>query len=448
MENTKDGLLIGVNDKVSTGKSIFLGLQHILSMDLYIMPIILAGMIGMGTTDTAFFIQMSFFACGIATIIQTAFGIKLPVVQGPSYVPLGALAAIAMQFGVGTMIGSLIPGAIVVILLGYFKVFAKVVKKIVPTYIGGLVVLIVGISITPTAINGVASTDGNLTANVLSGLTAAVVLIACMVISYKSKKFGGKVRLVSVILALVSGTIVAALFGQVDFSPVKEASWIQLPKLFHFGTPKFDLGSCILMIVVYMAVLLDTMGTWVTVSSVTGEELTDERLNRAAMGEGAGCLVGSLFGGTPLTGYSSNVGIIAITRVGSRKVIITSGVILMVLGMVPKFMSVIACIPTPVVNGVFAIVCIILISNGIKIIQKEALSEKTSLVVGISVLVTVGTIIMPSDIINMLPKVVTYFVSSATAVGATTAVILNLLLPEEKKEKKIDKHAKPVPVEA
>lgn len=440
METNKNDLIIGINDKVSLGKSIFLGLQHVLSMDLYIMPIILSGMIGLSTGDTAFFIQMSFFACGIATIIQTGLGIKLPVVQGPSYVPLGALAAIGAKFGLGTMIGSLIPGAIVVILLGYFKVFAKVVQKIVPTYIGGLVVLIVGISITPTAINGVISTQGNLNANMASGFTAAAVLIICMVLSYKSKKIGGMVRLISVILALVSGTIVAGLFGQVDFTAVRDASWFQFPQLFYLGIPKFDFGSCILMIFVYMAVLLDTMGTWVTVSSVTGEELNDERLNKAAMGEGAGCLIGSLFGGTPLTGYSSNVGIIAITKVGSRKVIITSGVILMVLGMVPKFMSIIACIPTSVVNGVFAIVCIILISNGIKIIQKEILTERTSLVVGISVLVTVGTLIMPSDIINMLPTVLTYFVSSATAVGATTAVILNLLLPKENKFK-VEKEA-------
>lgn len=440
METNKNDLIIGINDKVSLGKSIFLGLQHVLSMDLYIMPIILSGMIGLSTGDTAFFIQMSFFACGIATIIQTGLGIKLPVVQGPSYVPLGALAAIGAKFGLGTMIGSLIPGAIVVILLGYFKVFAKVVQKIVPTYIGGLVVLIVGISITPTAINGVISTQGNLNANMASGFTAAAVLIICMVLSYKSKKIGGMVRLISVILALVLGTIVAGLFGQVDFTAVRDASWFQFPQLFYFGIPKFDFGSCILMIFVYIAVLLDTMGTWVTVSSVTGEELNDERLNKAAMGEGAGCLIGSLFGGTPLTGYSSNVGIIAITKVGSRKVIITSGVILMVLGMVPKFMSIIACIPTSVVNGVFAIVCIILISNGIKITQKEILTERTSLVVGISVLVTVGTLIMPSDIINMLPTVLTYFVSSATAVGATTAVILNLLLPKENKFK-VEKEA-------
>lgn len=444
MKECNNELLIGVNDNVSLGQSIFLGLQHVLSMDLYIMPIILASALGLSNGDTSLFIQMSFFACGIATLIQTGIGIKLPVVQGPSYVPLGALAAIGAKLGLGTMIGSLIPGAILIILLGYFKVFAKIVKKAVPTYIGGVVVLIVGISITPTAINGIVSTNGNLTANVISGLCSAIVLILCMVISYKSKKIGGTIRLISVILALISGTLVAAIFGQVDFSPVREAAWFQLPKLFHFGIPNFDLGSCILMIFVYMAILLDTTGTWVTVSSVTGETLTDDRLNHAAMGEGTGCLVGSLFGGTPLTGYSSNVGIIAITKVGSRKVIMTSGIILIILGLVPKFMSIIACIPTPVVNGVFAVVCIILISNGIKIIQNEALNERTSLVVGISVLVTVGTLIIPSEIVNMLPNVVTYFISSATAVGATTAVLLNLFLPKfhEEKDDKLNNNEK------
>lgn len=117
-------------DNISVGKSFFVGLQHVLAMDLFIPPIILAGLLSFSVSDGALLIQMTFIACGIATLIQAGFGMKLPVMQGPSFVPLSALAAIGTTSGVGTMIGSLIPGAILISLIGRpLKVFSKVVKN-------------------------------------------------------------------------------------------------------------------------------------------------------------------------------------------------------------------------------------------------------------------------------------------------------------------------------
>ena len=412
-------LIVGVNEKISCGKAAFLGMQHVLSMDLYIMPLILGAAIGLVGGELSFFLQMSFFACGIA-----------------SYVPLGALCTIGATMGVSAMIGSLIPGAIMIILLGIFKEFSKFVKKAIPPFIGGIIILIVGISLTPTAAKGIASSDGNLSANVASGLTAAGVLIVCMILQYKLKH-NRILHMVSVILALVAGTVVAAALGAADFSSVHDAAWFKLPEFFHFGLPKFEIKSCILMMFIYLIVLLDTTGTWVTISAITGEDLSDKRIDRATIGEGVGCLVGSLFGGTPMTGYSSNAGVLAITKVGSRMAIIAGGMILMVLGVCPKLMTVISCIPTPVVNGVFAVVCILLISNGIKIIQSEPLDERSSLIVGISVVAAVATIVIPSDVMNAMPQFLNYFMSSGTAVGATIAVVLQLCLPRKKKTMKV-----------
>ena len=429
-------LIVGVNEKISCGKAAFLGMQHVLSMDLYIMPVILGAAIGLVGGELSFFLQMSFFACGIATILQAGFFMKYPIIQGPSYVPLGALCTIGATMGVSAMIGSLIPGAIMIILLGIFKGFSKFVKKAIPPFIGGIIILIVGISLTPTAAKGIASSDGNLSANVASGLTAAGVLIVCMILQYKLKH-NRILHMVSVILALVAGTVVAAALGAADFSSVHDAAWFKLPEFFHFGLPKFEIKSCILMMFIYLIVLLDTTGTWVTISAITGEDLSDKRIDRATIGEGVGCLVGSLFGGTPMTGYSSNAGVLAITKVGSRMAIIAGGMILMVLGVCPKLMTIISCIPTPVVNGVFAVVCILLISNGIKIIQSEPLDERSSLIVGISVVAAVATIVIPSDVMNAMPQFLNYFMSSGTAVGATIAVVLQLCLPRKKKTMKV-----------
>ena len=110
MAENKSELIVGVNEKISIGKALFLGLQHVLSMDLYIMPLILGGAVGFSGGDLSFFLQMSFFACGIATILQAGLFMKYPIIQGPSYVPLGALSTIGATMGVNVMIGSLIPG--------------------------------------------------------------------------------------------------------------------------------------------------------------------------------------------------------------------------------------------------------------------------------------------------------------------------------------------------
>ncbi|MYL60738.1 purine permease, partial [Virgibacillus halodenitrificans] len=108
----------GKETEISVGKSLFVGLQHVLAMDLFIPPIILAGLLSFSVADSALLIQMTFIACGIATIIQAGFAMKLPVMQGPSFVPISALAAIGTTSGIGAMIGSLIPGAILISLLG------------------------------------------------------------------------------------------------------------------------------------------------------------------------------------------------------------------------------------------------------------------------------------------------------------------------------------------
>ncbi|MGN0108534.1 MAG: uracil-xanthine permease family protein [Bifidobacterium sp.] len=422
-------LIAGVNDKIPVGKSLVLGLQHVLSMDLYIMPLILGGAIGLKGGDLSFLLQMSFFACGIATLLQSGLFMKYPIVQGPSYVPLAALCAIGATMGIPTMIGSLLPGAIVIMLLGLTKAFSKFIRKAIPPFIGGIIILIVGLTLVPTAVTGVFSTSGNFTVNAVSGCVTFVVLLACMIAQYRMRN-SRVLHMFSVIIALVSGTLVAWIMGGTDFSAVGQASWLSLPQVFHFGAPQFNLQACLLMTVVYLFVLLDTTGTWFTVQAITGERMEDERIDRGTIGEGLGCLVGALFGGTPMTGYSSNAGLIAITKVASRRVVIAGGGIFVFLGFCPKLMAVITSLPTPVINGVFAMVCMTLISNGVKMVKDTVMDDRATMILGVSVMSGVSTMILPDSVIQMAPQFIQYFLSSGIAVGGTVAIVLQLLLPK------------------
>lgn len=426
-------LVAGVNDKIPVGRSIILGLQHVLSMDLYIMPLILGSAIGLQGGDLSFFLQMSFFACGIATLLQSGLFMKYPIVQGPSYVPLGALCMIGATMGIPTMIGSLIPGALLIILLGATKAFSKFIRKAIPPFIGGIIILIVGLTLVPTAVQGVFSTTGNLTVNAISGCVTFGVLLLCMVLQYKLPD-NRLLHMFSVIIALVVGTLTALALGGTDFSAVGSAAWFSLPQPFHFGVPQFNLEACLLMAVVYLFVLLDTTGTWFTVQAITGEPMEDERVDRGTIGEGLGCLAGAFFGGTPMTGYSSNAGLIAITKVASRRVVIAGGAILTVLGFCPKLMAVITSLPTPVINGVFAMVCMTLISNGVKMIKDTVMDDRATMILGVSVMCGVSTMILPDEVVQAAPQFVQYFLSSGIAVGGTVAILLQLLLPKPREE--------------
>jgi uracil-xanthine permease len=416
-------IIVGVDEKIGWGKALLLGMQHVLAMDLYIAPIIIAGLLALDTMNTTYFIQMCFLAAGIATLIQTIGGLRLPVVQGPSYVPIGALAAIGGKLGMGAVFGSLIPGALLIAVLGYpLKWFAKSVKKIIPPLVGGTVIVIVGISLMPAAFTSIYNAPGNVGHNVLIGFVSAAVLIICILLGRKKKGYGTFFRLVSVILAIFAGTITASLFGSVDFSTVKEAAWFSLPSFFPFGKPLFDLQAILTMVFIYLVILIETTGTWFVVSTVTGSELDEKRLNRASVGEGIGCFVGSLFGG------------IAITGVASRMAIISAGIILIVLGLVPKLSAVITCVPEPVIQGIFGVVCVAIVMNGMKVIQHVVIDDRNMMVIGVPILLTIGTIVLPKEILYSVPDFANYILSSGTAVGALATVVLNLVIPHERKK--------------
>lgn len=425
MKNTN---LTNIDEKISLPKSFSLGAQHVLAMDLYIVPIILAGLLSLSIEDTASLIQMTFIVAGIATIIQSGFLLKMPVMQGPSYIPIGAIAAIGKSMGMGAVYGAMIPVAIFIALLGKpINIFSKLVRRFVPPIVGGTVIIVVGISLLPVAFNGIYS-GPTPTENIIIALSSmtslsAFILLGCFI---KSLHW---LRLASVIGAIIIGTLVAAYFGMADFSAVTTASWVQLPSLLPFGELKFEPFAILTMLFIAIIVLVETTGTWCAVSAVTGVELTDERLNRGATGEATGNFFCALLGGSPVTGYSTNAGIIAITGVSSRRAIIAGGVILLILGLVPKLTSLIASVPHAVISGIFSVICVVIAMNGFRVVQHINLNERNMLVIGLPIMLSLGAVLMPRELVYALPELAGYIVNSGIAIGALAAVLLNFVLP-------------------
>ncbi|MGF1685698.1 purine/pyrimidine permease [Photobacterium japonica] len=419
-----------IDEKISIPRSLSLGAQHVLAMDLYIVPIILASLLSLTVADTSSLIQMTFVVAGLATIIQSRCLLKLPVMQGPSYIPIGAIAAIGKSMGMGAVYGALIPVAIFVALLGKpLNVFSKIVRKFVPPIVGGTVIIVVGISLLPIAFNGIYSGE-HPSQNIVIALVSMVSLCSFILLGCMCQKLHW-LRLTSVLGAIVLGTITASLYGMTDFSSVANAAWVQLPNLLPFGELTFDPIAIMTMLFISMIVLVETTGTWCAVSAVTSVPLEDERLNRGATGEAVGHFFCSLIGGSPVTGYSTNAGIIAVTGVSSRRAIIAGGFILLLLGLMPKLTSVIASIPHAVISGIFTVICVVIAMNGFRVVQHIDLSERNMLVIGLPIMLSLGAVLMPRELVYALPELVGYLVNSGIAIGALAAVILNFVLPDD-----------------
>lgn len=421
---------IGINERLGVGQSLFLGLQSVLACNLFLGPVVIIGILSLNVDDAAALITMTFLACGIATAIQSGLFLKYPVIQGMSFATIGAVLAIVAKSDWATAFGSLIPASIIIILVGVFGLFSKVVRKIIPPLVAGTVIICIGVSLLFIVWNSLINGGGDVTTTFIEAGVSFVSLLVFIFMGNKPTLLGKILRSGCVIYAMILGTVVASFFGHVDLTPVAEAPWIAIPKLLPFGMPKIDITSSLVMTFILLVVLVESLGSWFTVSVLAGEEMTDKHINKGVIGEGLGCLIGTLIGGIPVTSYGSNAGVVAVTRVFSKWAAVGAGAICIAMALCPKLMNLIAIIPASVVWGVFAIVAMLIMMSGFQSIRSYPLDDRNSMVIGLSIAASIGCSIMPSAFIAMMPLLMQYIFGSAIVVGALAAIILNLVLPK------------------
>ena len=430
-------LTVSPDDKVSLGQSALLGLQHVMAMDVYVVPFLIAMLISLQPEQSSALIQSTFIAAGIATIIQTYFCMKLPIAQGPSYVPIGAIIGIYAASGGGELgwsavLGASLVGALLVIILGLTGVFNKIVKMFIPPIVGGTIIFIVGLTLMPIGLSNNIFSDigGTLNQNVLLGLITATVLIICVMLGSAFHNYGRVFRISSVIIALAVGCFSAELMGILDLSAVSSAGWFGFPQIpFTDFSFSFNISAIITMVIIYIVLLAETTGTWFAVSNAIDQPLTNKQINRGVIGEGIGCFTASLLGSTPVTGYSTNAGIISITGIASRRVFIAAGIWFVLFGFSGKLAALISSIPGAVIGGIFVIVCGIIAISGLKVMKNETIGEKEMYVIAIPMILTLALTLMPKELLYSLPSTIQYLFSSPIATAAIAAIILNKILP-------------------
>lgn len=415
----------------------FLGLQHVLAMDVYVPPVIIAGLLAMGVAQKTSLIQATFLAAGIGTILQTKYFMKMPISAGPSFIPISAIAGVyfangGSNGGMATVIGSFIIGAILLILLGLSGFFQKIINYLVPSIVGGTIIACVGLSLMPSALNdNVFKAPGNVNQNILLASITCFILIFSIFLGLYFPKAKHIFKVGSIILALLIGSLVAYFMGLFDASVIQNASWFTIPKFnaLSYGI-KFSPSAIFTFIIIYAILTTETAGTWFAMSATTGKDINDKQWNRGIIGEGISCFVASLIGSTPVTSYSTNAGVISITGVASKKVFISAGFTFVVLGFLGKVSAFLSAIPSPVIGGVFAVICVTIMLNGLKVIKGLNTSERDLYVVGMPIVLTMAMILIPSSVIKETPQIVQYLLGSPIAVAAITSIILNLIMPK------------------
>jgi xanthine/uracil permease len=318
------------------------------------------------------------------------------------------------------------------------RLFHRVMRRLVPPLVGGAVIVVVGITLMPVAIQAdvLSGPPDRLSGNLLLALASGGLVVAASLGGAALGRTGRLLRTGSVLVALLGGSLLAWGMGRLDLSTVAAAPWLLRPRLAGLDLKLHVSVSAILtMLLVYAVVLAETTGTWLVVAAITGQRFGDAQADRGAFGEGLGCLVSALLGSPPVTGYSANGGIIALTGVASRSVFLTASLFLVAFGLCGKLAAFIACVPAPVIGGLFGVLCVVILMSGLRILAAAGFDERTTMVGGLPVLLGLGAALLPPPLLAGWALPLRELAGSATAVGAGSAILLNLLLPVRLAEK-------------
>ena len=374
------------DENLGLGANLAYGLQHVLTMygGIVAVPLILGQAAGLGPADIGLLIAASLFAGGLATLLQTLglpfFGCQLPLVQGVSFAGVATMGAILSSEGGGGLPGVL--GAVMAAsLIGFLitPVFSRI-TKFFPPLVTGIVITTIGLTLMPVAARWVMggnskSPEFGSMANIgLAALTFGIVLVL-------SKLGSAAISRLSILLAMVIGTLIAWSLGMADFSKVLDGPLVAFPEPFHFGMPTFHIAAILSMCIVIMVTLVETSADILAVGEIIDTKVDSKRLGNGLRADMASSILAPIFGSFTQSAFAQNVGLVAVTGVKSRYVVATGGVILVVLGLLPIMGRVIAAVPTSVLGGAGIVLFGTVAASGIRTLSKVDYRNNMNLII-------------------------------------------------------------------
>ncbi|MEO7253662.1 MAG: nucleobase:cation symporter-2 family protein [Casimicrobium sp.] len=454
-----------------------LGLQHVLVMyaGAVAVPLIIGRALKLAPDQVALLISADLFVCGVVTLIQSLgatqwFGIKLPVMMGVTFAAVAPMIAIANSnpgvAGAQLIFGSIIGAGAVSILI------APIVSRMLrffPPVVTGTIIAVIGISLMRVGINwifgnpfgptapsmvnpehakwlanaaAVATAPGSALPAVPSGLAlvpsvpnpkyadltgvgvASLVLVSIMLIARYTKGF---IANISVLLGIIIGSVVATALGIMNFDKVGKAAWFDIVLPFSFGMPQFDPVMILTMTLVMIVVMIESTGMFLALGEMTNKHIDQPALARGLRTDGLGTLIGGIFNTFPYTSFSQNVGLVAVTGVKSRFVCVAGGIILIVLGLLPKMAALVESLPTVVLGGAGLVMFGMVTATGIRILSGVDFkgNRHNSLIVAVAIGVGMIPLVAP-NFKQWMPHAIHPLIESGILLTSIVALALNL----------------------
>ncbi len=462
-----------VDEMLPPPKLFTLGLQHVLVMyaGAVAVPLIVGRALKLEPADVAFLISADLFVCGLVTLIQSLgatqwFGIKLPVMMGVTFAAVGPMVAMANaqdgSEGARAIFGAIIAAGVISIIIAPF---VSRMLRFFPPVVTGTIILVIGVSLMRIGINWIFGNPVGPTAPMIvdpahaewlkaateaaaAGLPeapaklapaatmmnqayaplgnvaiSAIVLASILVIARFAKGF---VANISVLLGIIIGAVIAVALGKMTFTKVADASWFGLITPFHFGMPTFDLVMIVTMTLVMIVVMIESIGMFLALGDMTGKPVTQPMLSAGLRTDGLGTVLGGIFNTFPYTSFSQNVGLVGVTGVRSRFVCVAGGLILIVLGLVPKMGALVESIPTMVLGGAGLVMFGMVAATGIRILAGVDFAKNRNNLFIVAVSVGMGMIpLVAPNFKQWMPHDIHPLIESGILLASITAVLLS-----------------------
>ncbi|EIY4766359.1 uracil-xanthine permease [Vibrio cholerae] len=445
----KADLVYQLNDRPPLPQTLFAALQHLLAMFVAVITpsLIICQSLGVPADQTNTIISMSLFASGLSSFIQIRtfgpIGSGLLSIQGTSFNFLGPIigAGLALKAGgadietmMAAIFGTILVASSAEILLSRVLQFAQ---RIITPLVSGIVVTLIGLTLVQVGLismgGGYASmadgSFGSLDKLALAGTVLAIIVLL-------NRAHNPYVRVASIVIAMLVGYVMAYLMGMVNTDNLAPTQLIALPIPMQYGLG-FDWSLFIPLVLIFLITALEAIGDITATSEVSGEPVKGpvymKRIKGGVLADGLNSALAAVFNSFPNSTFSQNNGVILLTGVASRYVGYFIAGMLVLLGLFPGVASFVQLIPEPVLGGATIVMFGTIAAAGVRIISRVDLDRRAILIMALSFSMGLGIAQKP-EILQFMPEFIKNLFSSGVAAGGITAIVLNLLLPEIRRD--------------
>lgn len=418
--------------KVPVQKAVPFGLQHILAMFVAnIAPIlIVGGACGLSEADLASLIQSAMIIAGIGTLIQiyplfNKVGSGLPIVMGISFTFVSVFTYIGVQYGYGSIMGAVLIGGIIEGVLG---LFAKYWIKIIAPIVSASVVTAIGFSLLSVGATSFGGGSGSADfGSAKNWILGSITLFCCIMFNICVKSH---YKQLAVLFGLVVGYVIAIFMGMVDFSSLQGTKIIAVPHFIPYKM-EFRLDAIVSVLLIFLVSATETIGdTSALASSGLNRYATEKETSGSIACDGFVSALSSLFGCLPITSFSQNIGLVAMTKVVNRFTIATGAVIMILAGIFPIFGALLATLPEAVLGGCTIMMFGTIVVSGLQMISKCGFSQRNITIAALSLSVGLG-FTQCAELFSIFPRIIqTVFAQNCVAVVFIVSIMLNLTLPK------------------